>query len=156
MHNACGSIRAKRDRPARLVRPTDANEREEKFLFKIDHFAQFVPRGWRCPLLALSGHEPVLRTCPLSGVKRTSNFAGVRFHGRYWRQSVHALLHCIRPLMTQSGHRGGHNTPFKQIIPTGTISALAGAKAARFIIVLIGAVFVPFSDPLTRSLNSCG
>ena len=28
----------------------------------------------------------------------------VRFRGRYWGQSGHALLHCIRPLMTQSGH----------------------------------------------------
>jgi hypothetical protein len=28
----------------------------------------------------------------------------VRFCGRYWVQSGHALLHCICPLMTQSGH----------------------------------------------------
>ena len=28
-----------------------------------------------CPLLALSGHELVHRTCPLLGVKRTSLFA---------------------------------------------------------------------------------
>jgi hypothetical protein len=30
--------------------------------------------------------------------------AGIRFRGRYWGQSGHALLHCICPLMTQSGH----------------------------------------------------
>jgi hypothetical protein len=41
----------------------------------------------------------------LSGVKRTWPFAGIRFRGRYWGQSGHALLHCICPLMTQSGHR---------------------------------------------------
>jgi hypothetical protein len=32
-------------------------------------------------------------------------FSGIRFRGRYWGQSGHALLHCICPLMTQSGHR---------------------------------------------------
>jgi DMSO/TMAO reductase YedYZ molybdopterin-dependent catalytic subunit len=31
-------------------------------------------------------------------------FAGIRFRGRYWGQSGRALLHCICPLMTQSGH----------------------------------------------------
>src|SRR5215467_10265529 len=38
------------------------------------------------PLLAQSGHPSLPRTCPLSGVKRTS------------------VLHCICLLMTQSGH----------------------------------------------------
>jgi hypothetical protein len=33
-----------------------------------------------------------------------SPFAGIRFRGRYWGQSGHALLHCRCPLMTQSGH----------------------------------------------------
>jgi hypothetical protein len=32
-------------------------------------------------------------------------FCEIRFRGRYWGQSGHALLHCICPLMTQSGHR---------------------------------------------------
>ena len=36
-----------------------------------------------CPLLAQSGHWRVHRTCPLSGVKRTWDFAGIRFRGRY-------------------------------------------------------------------------
>jgi hypothetical protein len=31
--------------------------------------------------------------------------ADVRFRGRYWGQSGHALLHCICLLLTQSGHR---------------------------------------------------
>ena len=31
--------------------------------------------GIRCPLLALSGHRLVHRTCPLLGVKRTCRFA---------------------------------------------------------------------------------
>jgi hypothetical protein len=29
----------------------------------------------RCPLLALSRHQPLHRTCPLSGVKQTCPFA---------------------------------------------------------------------------------
>ena len=54
-----------------------------------------------CPLLALSGHPKLHRTCPLSGVKRT-----------------HDVLRCKCPLMTQSGHdpwtwvrRAAHRTP---------------------------------------------
>jgi hypothetical protein len=48
-------------------------------------------------------------------------------------------------------------TPFKQVIPTGTISSSARAKGRHeFITILIGAVIAPFSDPLTRSSNSCG
>jgi hypothetical protein len=31
--------------------------------------------------------------------------AEIRFCGRYWKQSGHAVLHCICLLMTQSGHR---------------------------------------------------
>src|SRR5262245_31657684 len=38
----------------------------------------------RCPLLALSRHELVRCTCPLSGVKQTWPFADVCFSGRYW------------------------------------------------------------------------
>jgi hypothetical protein len=38
------------------------------------------------------------------GPKQTWATAGVRYRGRYWGQSGHALLHCICPLMTQSGH----------------------------------------------------
>ena len=37
----------------------------------------------------------------------------VRFRGRYWGQSGHALLHCICPLMTQSGHRGRNLIAFE-------------------------------------------
>jgi hypothetical protein len=32
--------------------------------------------------------------------------AHVRFRGRYWGQSGHALLRCVSPLVTQSGHAG--------------------------------------------------
>ena len=39
--------------------------------------------------------------------------ANVRFRGRYWGQSGHDLVHCTRPLMTQSGHQGTHaHLPF--------------------------------------------
>ena len=31
--------------------------------------------------------------------------ADVRFWDRYWRQSGHALMHCICLLLTQSGHQ---------------------------------------------------
>ena len=30
--------------------------------------------------------------------------SGIRFRGRYWRQSGHELLRCTCPLVTQSGH----------------------------------------------------
>jgi len=33
--------------------------------------------------LAQSRHGPLHRTCPLSGVKQTWPFAGIRFRGRY-------------------------------------------------------------------------
>ena len=36
---------------------------------------RYVDCGAECPLLAQSGHELVHRTCPLSGVERTSLFA---------------------------------------------------------------------------------
>src|SRR6478609_297265 len=29
-----------------------------------------------------------------------------RFRGRYWGKSGHGLVHCICPLLTQSGHHG--------------------------------------------------
>jgi hypothetical protein len=57
-----------------------------------------------CPLLAQSRHDGLRRTRPLSGAKRTLPFARIRFRGRYWGQSGHAVLHCICPLLTQSGH----------------------------------------------------
>ena len=38
------------------------------------------------------------------GGKADISGTDVRFRGRYWGQSGHALLHCICPLMTQSGH----------------------------------------------------
>ena len=41
------------------------------------------------PLLAQSRHDGLRRTCPLSAVKQTRPFAGVRFRGRYWGQSGH-------------------------------------------------------------------
>ena len=41
------------------------------------------------------------------GGKAERPFAGIRFRGRYWGQSGHALLHCICPLITQSGHQRG-------------------------------------------------
>jgi hypothetical protein len=36
--------------------------------------------------------------------KADMTFAGIRFRGRYWGQSGHALLHRTCLLMTQSGH----------------------------------------------------
>jgi len=36
---------------------------------------------------------------PLSGVKRTWPFVGVRFRGRYRGQSGHRLLQCTCPLV---------------------------------------------------------
>ena len=39
------------------------------------------------------------------GGKAGMLFARVRFRGRYWVQSGHALLHRICLLMTQSGHQ---------------------------------------------------
>ena len=60
--------------------------------------------GWQCPLMAQSRHEPLHRTCPLSGVKQTYRFAGIRFRGRYWGQSGHGFLHRKCLLMTQNGH----------------------------------------------------
>jgi hypothetical protein len=38
------------------------------------------------------------------GGKADMGYCGSPYRGRYWGQSGHALLHCICPLMTQSGH----------------------------------------------------
>ena len=51
-------------------------------------FEAFLPR--RCPLLALSGHWLVHRTCPLSGVKRTSK--NTRFACFYANLSIEFFL----------------------------------------------------------------
>jgi hypothetical protein len=52
------------------------------------------------------------------GVKRTSPFAGIRFRGRYWGQSGDALLDCICPLMSQSGHAQRCLICRNQVLPT--------------------------------------
>jgi hypothetical protein len=39
------------------------------------------------------------------GGKADMAVCGIRFRGRYWVQSGHALLQCECPLLTQSGHR---------------------------------------------------
>ena len=38
----------------------------------------------------------------------------VRFFGRYWGQSGHAVLHCTCLLLTQSGHRA-NSSPFQHV-----------------------------------------
>jgi hypothetical protein len=40
-----------------------------------------IENGWRCPLLAHSGHAPSHCTCLLSEAKRTWRFADGRFRG---------------------------------------------------------------------------
>jgi hypothetical protein len=90
--------------------------------------------------------------CPLSGVKRTWPFAEVRFCGRYWRQSGHAFLRCICPLMTQSGHwrakilhRSGPATIWCAIVACPLVRCPKGrsmfdGKRREFITVFAGAV----------------
>jgi hypothetical protein len=50
----------------------------------------------------------LLRRFGLKAVK----IGEVRNQCRYWGQSGHALLHCICPLMTQSGHATGRLCAF--------------------------------------------
>ena len=57
----------------------------------------------RCPLLALSGHGLVHRTCPLSGVKRTT--IGGELHLRLCRND---LLKISRPERSQKTRWGKH------------------------------------------------
>jgi hypothetical protein len=84
--------------------------------------------------------------------------AHVCFCGAYGGKADNAFCGArICLLVTHSGHRSRQKTPFKQVFPTGTISSLARAKGRHeFITILIGAAIAPFTDPLTRSSNSCG
>ena len=52
------------------------------------------------------------------GGKADITVCGNRFRGRYWGQSGHALLDCICPLMTQSGHAQRCLICRNQVLPT--------------------------------------
>jgi hypothetical protein len=48
---------------------------------------------------------------------------GIRFCGRYWGQSGHAVLHCICLLLTQSGHQSVAHRPIFGTFPSAGLSS---------------------------------
>jgi hypothetical protein len=58
--------------------------------------------------------------------KADMTVAHVRFRGRYWEYSGHALLHCICLLVTQSGHTESSPSLFPMSICIGTLFVSCG------------------------------
>src|SRR5262245_57070015 len=69
----------------------------------------------------------------LAGLSRP----GVRFRGRYWGQSGHELVRCIRLLLTQSGHPLPPHT--RELLRSRFQASAAAMRRREFIAVVGGA-----------------